>query len=296
MSLGTKIKELRSKSGLTQRELSEQLNVTAQAVSRWESDEVEPSVNTIKQMASIFNVSTDELLGNESEPTVVEKIVEVEKPIIVEKPVIIEKEVEKVVPNKAVIAVCSYCNKPIYDGDKFSRYTTGRNRSERFIHEDCARTKENVQKRLNAETNRKRLVWNFIGGGLAFALLLVIFIISGVNNTKGETTPIIVTGIVLSILAFTTVGSFILSNNFLFDLWSAIAGWSVRFPGIIFTADWDGLKFLIVMKLIFAVLSVVISVVAFILATIIALPLSIIAYPLGLVRNIKFKEVDHDSY
>ena len=79
MTLGSKIKELRNANGLTQKDLSEKLNVTPQAVSRWESDEVEPSVDTIRQMATIFNVTIDELFGNKVEPTVVEKIVDVLK-------------------------------------------------------------------------------------------------------------------------------------------------------------------------------------------------------------------------
>ena len=60
--IGEKIKELRLKNKMTQKDLAEQLYVTAQAVSRWENGEVEPSLNTITQIAKIFNVPTDELL------------------------------------------------------------------------------------------------------------------------------------------------------------------------------------------------------------------------------------------
>ena len=45
--LGEKIKALRSENALTQKDLAEKLYVTAQAVSRWENNEVEPSINTI---------------------------------------------------------------------------------------------------------------------------------------------------------------------------------------------------------------------------------------------------------
>ena len=41
--LGDKIRELRTQNNITQKELSEKLFVTAQAVSRWEKNEVEPS-------------------------------------------------------------------------------------------------------------------------------------------------------------------------------------------------------------------------------------------------------------
>ena len=50
MNIGSKIKEYRTKKGLTQKELAENLNVTFQAVSRWENGEVEPSIDTIRKI------------------------------------------------------------------------------------------------------------------------------------------------------------------------------------------------------------------------------------------------------
>ena len=55
------IKNLRKEKGLTQKELADLLHVTSQAVSRWEKGDVEPSVETLNNMAKIFNVSIDEL-------------------------------------------------------------------------------------------------------------------------------------------------------------------------------------------------------------------------------------------
>ena len=60
--LSENIKTLRVKKGYTQKELADILHVTAQAVSRWENGDVEPSIGTIKEMAKIFDVSTDALL------------------------------------------------------------------------------------------------------------------------------------------------------------------------------------------------------------------------------------------
>ena len=61
--IGLKIKELRLKNKMTQKDLGEKLYVTSQAVSRWESGEVEPSIATIIEISKIFNVTTDELLN-----------------------------------------------------------------------------------------------------------------------------------------------------------------------------------------------------------------------------------------
>ena len=63
--LGNKIKTLRINNSLTQKDLAEKLFVTAQAVSRWENNEVEPSIATLTEMAKIFNVSVSELLEEE---------------------------------------------------------------------------------------------------------------------------------------------------------------------------------------------------------------------------------------
>lgn len=62
MTFGQRLATLRKQSGLTQQKLGEQLNVSAQAVSKWENDQAEPDVATICRLAKIFNISTDTLL------------------------------------------------------------------------------------------------------------------------------------------------------------------------------------------------------------------------------------------
>ena len=74
--IGDQIKKFRTKQGMTQQNLADKLFVTAQAVSRWENGEVEPSLSTITNMAKIFGVSTDEMLGIDP----VEKTEEVSAP------------------------------------------------------------------------------------------------------------------------------------------------------------------------------------------------------------------------
>ncbi len=55
MDISNSIRLHRNKSGLTQKQLAEKLNVTPQAVSRWEKGIVEPDISTLKQMAEIFD-------------------------------------------------------------------------------------------------------------------------------------------------------------------------------------------------------------------------------------------------
>ena len=62
MSLGNKLAEARRAKNLTQEQLAEKLDVTRQAVSRWESDAAYPETDKIVRMAQILEVSCDYLL------------------------------------------------------------------------------------------------------------------------------------------------------------------------------------------------------------------------------------------
>ena len=62
MSLGNKLAEARKKHNLTQEQLAERLDVTRQAVSRWESDAAYPETDKIVRRAQILEVSCDYLL------------------------------------------------------------------------------------------------------------------------------------------------------------------------------------------------------------------------------------------
>ena len=63
------LKEARLKSGLSQKELSENIGVAKSTYSLYESGKREPNVDTIKKITSALNVSADTLLGIDEEPT-----------------------------------------------------------------------------------------------------------------------------------------------------------------------------------------------------------------------------------
>lgn len=69
-SIGRKIYELRRAKGMTQEALAEKMNVSAQAVSKWENDLSCPDVAALPKLAGILGVSVDELLGADPEPEV----------------------------------------------------------------------------------------------------------------------------------------------------------------------------------------------------------------------------------
>lgn len=72
MQLSEKIAELRKSGGLSQEALAEKLNVSRQAISRWETGTAMPDANNLLQLSKLFRVTTDYLLndgdqGNDSD-------------------------------------------------------------------------------------------------------------------------------------------------------------------------------------------------------------------------------------
>lgn len=64
MSMAEKLVSLRKQKGLTQMDLAEQLNVSRQAISRWEVGAAVPSTDNLKVLGDLYGVSVDYLLDD----------------------------------------------------------------------------------------------------------------------------------------------------------------------------------------------------------------------------------------
>ena len=64
MDLGEKISALRKKAGFSQEKLAELMDVSRQAVTKWESGKANPDTENLIRLAGIFGVSLDELCKN----------------------------------------------------------------------------------------------------------------------------------------------------------------------------------------------------------------------------------------
>ncbi len=62
------IKKLRQEKQLSQEQLAEQLHVTRQAVSNWETGKTQPDIDTLTQLASIFDVSVERIIYGKGKP------------------------------------------------------------------------------------------------------------------------------------------------------------------------------------------------------------------------------------
>lgn len=67
MTLGEKLKEIRKRFGLSQEELAEMLNVSRQAITKWENDVGIPDVRNLQELSKTFNITVDYLLNNENQ-------------------------------------------------------------------------------------------------------------------------------------------------------------------------------------------------------------------------------------
>ena len=71
-SFGTRLVDIRKEHNMTQNDIADRLNISAQAVSKWENDMTMPDIDTLVKLSDIFDMSLDELVGKQkSEPTLV---------------------------------------------------------------------------------------------------------------------------------------------------------------------------------------------------------------------------------
>ena len=62
MTFGEKLQKLRTRAGLSQDQLAKLLDVSRQAVSKWETGTADPSTSNLLALAKLFGVSAEELL------------------------------------------------------------------------------------------------------------------------------------------------------------------------------------------------------------------------------------------
>ena len=295
MGIGHKIKEFRTKTGLTQKDLADELHVTYQAVSRWENDDAEPSFDTIKEMCRIFNCSTDELFDMEKS---IDSQTQEDDVHVIERVIVQE--------SKPVLGVCEHCNKPIFEADDINRVdethivrsgkSSHSETRQKVLCNDCnkkrlLKEKEEADQKQKALKGmlKKRRIHSFVWPSIIALTLIIIGIVLLAN---GET-PVGIALLVSGAPAFTFVATMILQNNFIADLWEEVASWGfVRMPGIIFEFSIDGFIFLIVLKILFFLLGMTLSILAAVFATALAMFLSIFVYPFALAKNIRGKDTE----
>lgn len=65
INYGDELKYHRQKANLSQQQLAELINTSQQNISRWENNEVEPSISFCVALADYYGITIDELIGRE---------------------------------------------------------------------------------------------------------------------------------------------------------------------------------------------------------------------------------------
>lgn len=265
MIIGQRIKELRNEKGITQKDLSDKLFVTPQAISRWENDEVEPSLDILNKMAEIFGVTIDYIIGKEERKT--ETII---------------KEVEVAKP---VLAVCEKCNRPIYNGNEIVRHTYGGRgfRAEHIMCMDCKKKQDKEIKELEIKESIKNRKYSFVFGGLITGLIFAIAI--GITIGSGGGWWALLAGFI-SLLFFPLIGCLFLKNNFVGDMILMVCSWGfIKFPGLIFSLYLDGIVWLLTVKLAFWIIGFMVALAFLGIGIILGLIVSPFVYPFALKQS-----------
>ncbi len=276
---GKRIAAFRKEKGLTQAELGEKLNVSSQAVSKWENDLSEPDLETVKRMAALFGISTDELLSEEVAATA------------------------QTAAPQVIAGYCNECKKPLYLGEDYEIVTAEGGMQKVYCAECSARIKERNRlaaeqadrERKDAEARayaakekeyktklRRTLIWPAIGG----VALFILGIISGISN--GNAGMSIAGGAILGVLCFTYVSQLFWDGAIMEIMEASVK--TIQFPGLIFTWDLDGFIWVICMKILFAVLGFLFTAIAWLAITAFAILLSPFTFFFALHRVASDKE------
>lgn len=302
MTLGQKIKKLRTEKNLTQKDLADRLYVTFQTVSKWENDENEPDVSTLRELSKLFECSLDYLLSED------EKIIEVEpepEPVVVPTPV--EPIKETIVIHQKELHVCERCKKDIPEDELemeeicTSSYHRGHPATYRnaYYHKSCLELehKEKAEQEHNAKVAKgKRSMklcfgWAIFGGVATLGICLGVFFgVEACRNTLGIA-GLIFLSIGLSYLVFADLYC-IISGSYVGDVFLAVSSWSIRMPGVIFSWDIEGIAWAIAMKIGLAILGFMLGVAVLLLAIGISGLFASVSFPFILIHNINNNYAD----
>ena len=298
MTVGQKIKKLRNEKGLTQKDLADQVHVTFQTVSKWENDENEPDIGTLRELIKLFGCSMDYLLSEDDEQSVEEPKQEVVEATPVVTPV--EQVTKTIIIHQNELHVCARCGEDINEEDLVSEDITKKERHGRstrtvsvgqtFYHKACFEQvkKERAEAARKAKlekasiAKRRSFGWGIAGGVVAFGIALWIFL----ANSQYIHPAL---GVLFSVLAGYAIFSMlycIISGSYIGDVFVWCASASIKFPGLIFTWDIDGFIWVICMKIFFSILAFLFGILALGFAIAFSSTLGMFSFPFVLIHNI----------
>lgn len=284
MNYGNKIAQLRKEKKFTQAELGARLNVTAQAVSKWENNLSEPALDSIRKMCELFGVSVDDFLGLPAPEKIPNEEIQPEKIRIISG--YCEKCGKPVSPNEYEITHLHYDEKSADIDETFNQHI--------YCNECLSEIKEKQREQEVAkEQARKDFVYRektkqfnrgFIWGAIVCVIInIIVWLVYA--SLENKPTYLLICSVLLA------VGSFTLTAQIFWDSWIAYTfaffcrSFTVPF-GFIFSFDLDGFIWFISVKLVCSIICGLLSTAVFLLGLAFCLPASIINFGFSLSANL----------
>lgn len=319
MTFGKKLETLRNEKNLSQERLGEMLNVSRITIYKWESDQNKPEIDKLTKLSDIFGVSLDYLLkDNDIDNNIDTQVDETDtkdnnNAVIVDNTNIdnnninITKDELSEIVNTAVqnsrvpVAICENCKKNLYNPNEFVTIVKkGRLRGKGTHYPDtqvtlCLECNKKAEIK-NANNDKKKLSNNLKKCWAAFIITMIIVLPIAIfaiyANVNTEAIGLVVGFNIFLVLCgpMLAFDMFTFEDNFAQETLETIGGWTcVKFPGIIFSADLDGIKFLIVMKIIFFIIGFIIGLAGLILSTLLCMVLAPFSFISSLIKFHKQK-------
>ena len=287
MTLGQKLSTYRKLAGLTQQQLGEQLNISAQAVSKWENDQAEPDLATMRTLAGIYKVSVDDLLDPDSVPHVSPEETESQETLAEESapasvpPIGFCKRCGIAVTEENLgvaepVILCAKCLKAKNDEAK---------RAAERAKGEAAQEKKRKMAELSAlrAKYKKHIVRTTVVASIVMTLFLALMIYLMVVKFSGAR---LATAFVGSYIVF----AFVWCLQYDCVVQDVVLSWSaktIQWPGLIFTFDVDGCLWLIGMKLLFWILGLLFGLVTGAFGTLIGIVCAPFVFPFQVVKAAK---------
>ena len=293
MTFGQKLKKLRTEKNLTQKDLADQLHVTFQTVSKWESDINEPDFSTLKEIAKLLDCSIEYLFSEDEQP-----VEEPKQEVVEATPAPVEQVTKTIIIHQKEMHVCEKCQKDIPEDDLAMEQICTRHASrgrsaeyrQGYYHKECLaeiqKQREEAAARARAEKarvgRRRSFGWGIAGGVVALGISLAVFI------THPE-----ICGIALGVLFSVLIGYAIfamlyciISGSYIGEVFVWCASASIKFPGLIFSWDLDGIIWVICMKIFFSICAFLFGLLALGFAIAFSATLGFFSFPFVLIHNI----------
>lgn len=289
MALGEKIAKLRKAACMTQADLGRELNISAQAVSKWEKDLSEPDMDTMKKICEIFRVSMDELTGFNTKTSQADK-----------NESVLREENKSAKPDSSlgaqalkttfIYGYCDECNKPLTD-KSYTVVPASRHRGQKTYCKECWIKREYYSKANEYEKVVKEMNRSWIFASLAALVAIIAMIIVGV--TQKNALIAVLGGVFVGYAAFAMVAQLFWGESvpdcFMFFFKS------FKMPMLIFSLDLDGIIWFICVKLGLMILSACLSVMFFAVGLCITLVFAAVAFPFALNSANKEKKKKLDE-